>query len=98
MIDEGVKVLISQGILGLVALIALYVASYLYRELKEERARHSKEMRDLEERYVMKAETWIGKYHELSGSITNALEVLQEKYEPRKRERKGTGAHDIIRK
>jgi membrane protein DedA with SNARE-associated domain len=79
MLDESLKALIGQGILGIVALISLYVAGYLYRELKEERGRHSKEMRDLEERYVTKAETWIGKYHDLSSSITSALQALQGK-------------------
>ena len=75
--DVGLKeFLLTQGILGAVALILMWVVVRLYNEREKERGLHQAELKACEERYLSKAETWMEKYHELAKSLNTVLESI----------------------
>jgi len=86
------KAFLVYGPLGLICLISLLVTWRLYRDITAERDRHVKEMnasrdqhaqemRNLEERYITKAETWMEKNHELAQSINQVLASISKRFE-----------------
>ena len=77
------SVLLVYGPLGLGWLILLFVAWRLYRDLSAERAANAKAMHEMEERYILKAETWMREYHELSKAMNLVLEAVTRRMERR---------------
>jgi len=80
------KILIVYGPLGVLALLAIYVAIRLYRDreadrvkfenaLKEEREKYN----ELEERHINKAEGWMERYHELAQGMKQLLESVTKR-------------------
>ena len=71
--------LLVYGPLGVVALVSMWVAVRLYRDREAERALHKQELKDFEQRYIGKAETWMEKYHELAKSLKDVLESISKR-------------------
>jgi hypothetical protein len=82
---------LEHGLLGVVSLIALWFAYKKDREavaLHESHAErvtllnadHAAEMKALQERYISKAETWMGKYHEMADGQNEVLISLERRW------------------
>lgn len=87
---ELFKAIASYGLLGVVCALFGVIAFSKDKQLTKERleymtkleakdAEHKSEMHALEERYITKAETWMGKYHELMGSMNEVMEQLTKR-------------------
>jgi len=74
--EKVVDFLLTQGLLGIIALILMWVVLRLYSDREKERAAHKLELRNFEDRYISKAETWMEKYHELAKSLNTVLESI----------------------
>ena len=73
------KLLIVYGPLGVMALVAMLIAVRLYRDLHTERKEHAEEMKTIQERYITKAETWMGKYQELYEKTIDLMEAVEKR-------------------
>ena len=72
MIDELLKVLASNGLLGVLLVLAMFAIWYLYRENKEERNARLDDMKDVwQEDIKFRAE--------LKALIQNILDILRGK-------------------
>ena len=60
-----------------------WIAFRLYRDLRVDRAAHEKERKEWETRYVEKAESWIGKHHDLIRSVNEVLDRIAKRFEKR---------------
>lgn len=85
------KSLLVYGPLGVICVISLYVVCKLYRDSQADRvafssklellmANHAKEISELQERYINKAETWMEKYHELVKSLDAVLQSITQRF------------------
>lgn len=77
------QIVLTYGPLGLFAIFGVALAAKLYKDLKAERKHHAKEMREMQDRYIQKAETWMEKYHELVKSLNDVLDAISSRYERR---------------
>jgi hypothetical protein len=82
--------LVVYGPLGILALVGLTAAVWMFRLVIAERKAHAEEVRSLneenkkslmawEERYISKAETWMQQYHELAKSMNAVLESFTKR-------------------
>ena len=82
--------LVVYGPLGILALVGLVAAVWMFRLVIAERKAHTVEVQKLneenrkaliawEERYIAKAETWMQQYHELAKSMNAVLESLTKR-------------------
>lgn len=71
------------GPLGIMTVASMVVAGKLWLELKAERRAHQKTASEWTERHVTKAETWMGKYFELSQAVNAVIESLERRYDRR---------------
>ena len=82
--------LVVYGPLGILALVGLVAAYWMFRIVTAERKAHAVEVQKLneenrkaliawEERYIAKAETWMQQYHELAKSMNAVLESLTKR-------------------
>lgn len=87
---ELFKAIASYGLLGVFCALFGFIAFSKDKQLAKERleylekleaaaATHKAEMHALEERYVTKSETWMGKYHELMSSMNEVMEQLTKR-------------------
>lgn len=80
------KILIVYGPLGVLALLAIYVAIRLYRDREADRVKYELAMKEerekydaLEERHITKSEGWMERYHELAQSMKQLLESVTKR-------------------
>lgn len=89
-VEAVTSTLLVYGPLGVITLLAIFVAVQKDRELTKDRKSfldkqeclakaHKEEMHSLEERYVTKAESWMQQYHELAHSMNAVAEALSKK-------------------
>ncbi len=73
---------------GPLGVIAVLFAVLWYRkdvQLTTERKEHAQEMRELEGRYITKAETWVAKYQDLAQAQDSTIKALRAFLDERSR-------------
>lgn len=89
--SEIAKELLRQGLLGVVALVAMYVAWRMYKDakatqkemtkkLEEQHARHREELKGFIERYMVKADTMTEKNFQLTKEMVGVVSLLERRW------------------
>lgn len=80
------KILIVYGPLGVLALLAIYVAIRLYRDREADRAKYAQDLKEEREKYdelelrlISKSEAWMERYHELAQGMKQLLESVTKR-------------------
>jgi hypothetical protein len=92
-VPEAVSnIFLVHGPLGVMALVAGWIAWRMYKDnakLREDHNErlvkltedHKNEMKALEERYITKAETWMAQYHELARAQTSVMDSIERRFQ-----------------
>ena len=80
MIEDIIKMVLENGLLGVAAIGGVWIAWKKDRENKKLHEQHSQEMKVMTDRYIVKAESWMKQYGELSRAITEILEKVERRY------------------
>lgn len=92
---KALATLVIYGPLGIMVILQAVVIWKLYADLragrgenegllKAAREEHRKEMDELQARYIVKAENYMEKYHELSKAQTAVLESMAKLWAPKR--------------
>ncbi len=76
------KALLVYGPLGIIALVSMYIAVRMYRDLIAERKSHAEDMHAFQDRYITKAESWMQQYYELQKRMTDLVEAMSMRGKP----------------
>lgn len=80
MLEDIIKTVLESGLLGIAAVGGVWFAWKKDRETKKLHEEHANEMRVMTDRYIVKAESWMKQYGELSMAITDILEKVERRY------------------
>jgi hypothetical protein len=74
---EIAKVFLQYGLLGAIAILALYYGWRKDREAKAAAEDHQAEMTKFADRYISKAETWAARYEELARELKSLVDAIR---------------------
>jgi len=76
-VNEAATLLLEYGVLGIVNAVLVYGMSRLWKAKEAQQLEHQKQMREMMDLTIEKAEQWAAKNHELAERFTQVMELLR---------------------